>query len=298
MINKNKIDWQKGMDITSKTFIELEEYHKFLHEIARNFITADSYGLFPKVKFEISTSINDSILTIDRIFCKAITKNGVIIITEEGSTINLPTTIHTGIFFITIKALREKKIVINDVPYLIPEYEYEFKEKEDLTNHDLFPILKINRNFDQWEVLDYVPPCYCISSNRILIQKFEDIRTLCNSMLGIIEKKYEDNKGNLLTLSFLELNSFTKNEKPSDLTRVLKKIVQCMLFCEDDFDIGASEFINNTHDHYDIWDSVNSAYGLLKKFEETLYLEKVEKEVEEPPPPPIVNSEEDDVIEI
>jgi len=280
-----KIDWQTGMEITSQTFIEAENFQQFHDDLNRKLVSLRSYGLIPKVKFTLDSTIIDFTLTIEEICCEAITKNGTLLNLHEGGIINLPS-MYTGEYFVVAKIKEQKHIEINEIPYLETVYEYDLKQWADLSDGNLFPLLKIKKENEYWEKVVYIPPCIAISSCRELINNSEEIRTLFNEINDNIgRKKYNSYLMYAFSILSIELNSFTKNETPSELILLLKKIIATLLLCEPDFDNTSKTFLQNEYDHYDISKAFEQLIILFNSFKDKLFQEEVvEEKIEEETP--------------
>jgi hypothetical protein len=261
-----RLDWKRGMEVMPSTFIASDNFQQFNHDINRKLITQKSYGLLPKVKFDIQSVIVDAILEIQEIYCEAITKNGVLIQLFEKFTIPLPSLL-TGEHYIVAQIKDISHVEINEIPYLQVEYYYEVKQWAELSDGNVFPIIKIKKDGEYWEKVEYIPPCYTISSCRILLNKHEEIRKLLNEIFETIDKKkYQPYLVYGLSLHLLELNNYTNNETPYELVLLLKKIIKTLLEFEPDFDGNTDKYLQSEFEHNDVLNTLNQALLRVQNF--------------------------------
>jgi hypothetical protein len=287
-----KIDWKQGMIITPETFIESDNYQEFHDEINRKLIIQKSYGLLPNSKFFIEANIVDSKLEIKRIYCEAITKNGGLIFIDKNYSIPL-TNLASGEFYVAAKMKESSRFEVNEIPYIQSEYDFELiqiKSGTECLDDQLFPIMKISTLSGSQEILDYIPPCISISSCGILIDLQDAIKKISNEIIVLIGKKnYEPYLLYNLTMLFLELNNYSKNETPYILVLQLKKIIKTILLCNPDIDDSAETFIQRSYDHNDIKKKLDQAFLFLQKYKEVLCFVEMA-------PPKEPDKEEEDVI--
>jgi hypothetical protein len=289
-----RIDWKQGMLITPETFIESDNYHQFHHEINRKLIIQNSYGLLPHSNFLIESVISDSNLEIKKIYCEAILKNGILILIDKSSSIPLPN-LPTAVYYVFAKIAESLHFIRDEIPFIQTEYEFEIrsiKSVEELTDDNLFPILKITNESGSWEILDYIPPCITISSCRILVNLQDEIKRIANEIIVLISNKtYEPYLLYNLTMLFLELNNYSNNETPFVMVLLLKKIFKTILYCHPDLDNSAESFIQKEYDHNDIKKKLDQAFLFLEKYKEVLCFVQID-------PPKAPEKEEEDVIMI
>lgn len=294
MKTNNKTNWKQGMEITPLTFIEADNYQQFHHEINRKLITQRSYGLLPKVKFDIKCDIIDSDLHILEIFCEAVTKNSELIQLSEEHKVTLPS-LPSGTYYFAIKIGEPSCGEKSGVPYIQVKYDYEVKSLVELSNGVFFPIIKLNNENSYWEQMEYIPPCFALSSNRLLLTKYDEIRKLINEIFDSIDKGKREFAPYLtytLSLLILELNNFGNEEAPLGLIILLKKILKTLLLCGQDSEKIVEKFLQYEYEHDDILKMLEQALIILKYFNDYFHEEEVVPP--EPPPPVII----EDLLEI
>jgi len=278
------------MIITPETFTESDMYHDFHHGINRKLIIQNSYGLLPDSNFDIDCIIINAVLEIKKIFCEAILKSGLLILLDKKYSIPLPN-LPTAEYYVAAKITQPSHFETNEIPYIQTEYDFEIKPAKAWTEqsaYNLFPIMKITNASGSWEIMDYIPPCLTISSCGILINLQEEIKKISNEIIVLMNSKtYEPYLIYNLTLLFLELNNYTKNEPPFVMVLLLKKIFKTIIICHPGLDDSAEIFILQEYDHNDIKKKLDQAFSFLQSFKEVLCFVEIE------PPKP---EEDEDII--
>lgn len=278
-----RIDWKQGMEVMPATMIAADNYQLFHHELNRKFLDQQSYGLFPRVKFDINCSITNNLLQIQEVYCDAITRNGQFIQLRGNYTIALPQ-LSAGECYLVVKTKGFSQIEINEIPYSEVIYDLEFRQWAELRD-EVLPIIKILKEGEEWKIVDYIPPCFTINSCKMLGNKLEEIRKLVKDISEHFKNKnYPAHIEYAFSLLFMELNYLTKNEIPYDLILLLKKTIISFPACEPELFGDDEGFLQNEYDHNDIIKALNQAHSLLRKFLAILIMkEKKEEPIIEPP---------------
>ncbi|MFZ4398525.1 MAG: hypothetical protein ACOYO1_00710 [Bacteroidales bacterium] len=296
MIINKRIDWKQGMEITPYTFIEADYYEQFNHDINRKLASIKSYGLLPKVKFNINSDIINSSIEIHEINCEAITRNGLFFQIFEKFTFELPSLLK-GEYYIVAKIKEYIQLEVNEVPYIQMEYDFELKELAELSDGNLFPLIKIRKENEYWEKVDYIPPSFALSCSRMLSNKHEEIKKLLNEISECIyNKKYESYLTYSFSMLLLEMNHYTKNETPYELVLLLKKFVKTFLFFEQNIGEKAINFIKKEFDNNDIFITLEEVTIIFYYFKEILGKEEIFEELPEKEEPIIEDNEWNPVI--
>lgn len=280
-----RIGWKQGMEVMPATLIAADSYQLFHHELNRKLLTQQSYGLFPRVKFDINCSITNNLLQIQEVHCDAITRNGQFIQLRGKYTVTLPQ-LPAGECYLVVKIKGFSPIEINEIPYSEVIYDLEFRQWAELSDGNVLPIIKILKEGEWWKMADYIPPCFTISSCRMLVNKHEEIRKLVNEISGhFTNKNYPVHIEYAFSLLLIELNYLTKNEIPYDLILLLKKIIKSFLACEPEMNSDDTDgFLKSDYDHNDIIKALDKAHSLLRKFLEILIMKEAKKESLPKPP--------------
>jgi hypothetical protein len=282
-----RIDWKQGMEVMPATFIASDNYQLFHHELNRKFLAQQSYGLFPRVKFDINCSITNNLLQIQEIYCDAITRNGQFIQLRGNYTVGLPQS-SAGEFYLVVKTKGFSQIEINDIPYSEVIYDLEFRQKAELSNINGLPIIKILKEGEGWRIAEYIPPCFTVDSCRMLIEKHGEILKLMEDISEHFrDKNYPAHIEYAFSLFWMELKYMTKNEIPYDLVLLVKKTIMSFLACEpEELNGDADGFLKSEYDHNDIIIALDKAQSLLRKFLEILTKKDVKEEPIPKPPEP------------
>ena len=283
MTENMRIDWMQGMEIIPATLIAADNYHLFHHDLNRKLLSQQVYGLIPRIKFDINCSISNNLLQIQEIHCDAITRNGQVIQLHGKYTVTLPPS-SMGEFYLVVKTQGSTHVEINEIPYTDVNYNLEFKPWAELADGNIFPVIKIRKEGDYWQTVDYIPPCFTISSCRMLIGKYEEMKKIVKEIHGhFLNLHYADYLEYSFSLLLSELNFMTKNETPYVFLLLIRKIVGTFFACEQDLINEGDNFIKNDYDHNDLQIMLDQASILLNKFLEILIEKGKGTPLPEPP---------------
>jgi hypothetical protein len=279
-----RIDWMQGMEVIPATMIAADNYHIFHHELNRRLLTQQSYGLLPRVKFDISGTITNNLLQIQEIHCDAITRNGQFIQFHGPFTTPLPQDSSLECFLV-IKTKGVTHQAINEIPYSEIICDFEFRQRVELSDGNILPVIKLLKEHEGWRMAEYIPPCFTLSSCRLFIARYEEIRKIMNEISGLIrDKGFPEHILHFYSLLFLEVNSLSKNEIPFDLILLLKKTVHTVVACEPQLQESSEGFLKSEYDPNDVLTSLDKARMILKRFREIL--ETIKEPLPEQPAEP------------
>jgi hypothetical protein len=269
MNEHKRINWKDGLDITSETLIEADNYHIAQRSIAARLNTFRLYGILPDTTFEKNCRIDSNILFISELYCSAITKGGYIIDTDSNllfDEVNLKE-LEIGTYYVVLQ--------IN--PFQ-PNNQYRI-EIQKFTQYEEtgIPILKIYCNVKNkgWQIdHNYIPPSISLSTNAGLIDFYDNIKdefAVTMKKLPIKDALFQ------MKLLEVELVNYSMQESPAELVLLLKKIValfQLLLAKTKKTNKTLStlieEFMQISYVHSDIFPILQSGIDCLKEINREL----------------------------
>ncbi len=245
----NKIHWKKGLEVTPEILTETDNYHISERNLLGHFWTSRLWGLSPDGKFHIEKDIDNDRLSIKKLECLAITRNGYLINIPPNTGFSKELSLNNA-------EDTELHVVLTVDPYATAsEYNLELKKTGETTG-DGIPVLKIYQNRHYWEIdADYIPPAVALSSFDALKQQYAEIKDTLNR---IVAKLPEENAFYAqATLLKLELDNYSLLESPQELTLLLKKICWCLkLYLKSIKKVkqlsGVKAFIEEQYNHNEI----------------------------------------------
>ena len=279
----NKLFWRTGQEITPETFIQSDNYICAQHNLIRQLIHRQYYGLLPvndadTDMFSVNATLNGSEISIDQLCCNGITKEGYLISFDNDQLPSIakqmPLSISKtpGIYFVVLRIAPFEQTLVEpvineDVPLALPVYGLDIKESTNIEGNEL-PILKID-NSEANPAIDrnYIPPCMAVCSYQPLVDQFEELKETLNTILSMILKKKDQFQSLIYPVSFLlfDLEQFSKNASPGDLIQLLKKTVKTFEFFIKNASLNYAKAVNAPYCRDDIAPALQS---LIKCFQD------------------------------
>jgi len=229
MKQQHRIHWKKGLDITPEIFIASDNYHITERHLLGRFLATKGYGILPENNFYIEKNIDNQRLSIQKIECLAISKDGYVINIQKDTSFQkeLTLTEPTETELYVVLTVNPSPTTVDEKElYIYPEYNFIFKNTKETIEQGI-PVLKIYKNHSYWEIDNhYIPPSFALNSLDTLKHKYIEIKDVINR---IIEKIPENDTLYLpIIMLQLELNSYSLQKTPEELTLLMKKF--CRIF--------------------------------------------------------------------
>jgi len=277
--NNNKIHWKKGLDITPEILIASDNYHVTERKLLGHFFAFRLYGILSDKKFYIDKNIDNHNVYIKNLECLAITNDGYVINIWKDTPLNKE---------VNLKEATDSEfyVVLTVNPYTVtPEYNFVLKRIGETIENGI-PVLKINRNSQNWKIDDnYIPPSITLYSVDSLKQQYEKIK---DKLSHIAEELQENDQENDMAyrqamLLKLELDNYCMQESPQELVLLLKKICWTLkIYVEaskkTDELPNTEKFIKEQYDHNDIGKLLHLGIKSLEEIDQ-----KINEEPEEEP---------------
>ena len=288
MEKQYRIHWKKGLDITPEIFINSDNYHISERHLLARFIASHSYGILPNGKFTIEKDLVNNRVVIQHLECLAITSGGYISNIQNDTSFQKELALNEtqeGAFYVVLTANASPTTCIDEKElYMFSEYNLTLTRTDKTIQHGL-PIAKIYNNNSHWEMdKGYIPPAIALSSVAELKERFSEIKKIIHE---ILEKFSEKDPYYLQVMMFqLELNNYSLQESPEELSLLLKKF--CWIFqaylniVEKMGELPAIKaFIDEPYNPNEIGKILQLGLDALKEVHQILYDKPIPVEIEE-----------------
>ena len=169
-----RINWRPGMELTTQTFLDMDENLDFRQQTAIRAALGDHcIGLLPDMPFDNSGMFYTNRYEMQRLQCTALLPSGRIIQVDEPVSISIPMVFGDS-YYLTV-GIGEGKVPFEkkDIKYIRPQYSYAIMTLEDVLNSDVFPVVRFTVKDGTFsEDKDFIPPCLLISCDK----RFEGYR--------------------------------------------------------------------------------------------------------------------------
>lgn len=167
MMNVNsRIDWQAGMELTSRTFVELEEC------IARKRLVSDriaggaQYGIIPGSEFSCNGVFVKKSLEITPLKVMALMPDGALLHIDEDVVVDIPLLYGHEYYLGCGLGKKLKSFDKENVPFVCPEHVCGIFTLEELGDSGLLPLMKFNVNDGLFNIdLNFIPPHLVLESD-------------------------------------------------------------------------------------------------------------------------------------
>lgn len=169
-----RINWHPGMELTTQTFLDLDENLDFRQQMAIRAALGDHcIGLLPDCPFNNKGHFYTNQYEMERLECTALLPSGRIILIDEAVSISIPI-LFGDAYYLTV-GIGQGTVPFEKggVGYVRPTYSYAIMTLEEMTSCDVFPIVRFTVKDGTFSVDDdFIPPCLLISSDK----RFETYR--------------------------------------------------------------------------------------------------------------------------
>lgn len=287
MKKHNRINWVRGLEITSELFIETDNYNDYQQSVVRKLCSLRSFGIIPgDNSYYVDYLMENGILTIKNLNCFALTQ-GAHLIDTANNLLVLPHEIRlnenpSGMYYVLLSIKSQKYISGNKNEHIQKLYALELCDTDTIVPENAFPVMKINcpENSDHWEVdTDYIVPSMVLGASEKLYQRLNSIKNRLNQLILKIEDRTLLNQ---ILIYELELSAYTFSETPSELILLLKKILKTFsLFMEKSLQY-CERFVYEPYNHFEVSELLDMCTMGLNEID--IHLEKKPEPIPEPEP--------------
>lgn len=225
----SRINWLPGMEITSQTFIGLEEKLDFQQQIAiRAALGSTRMGMLPGATLSCSGIFVKNTFEIERLQCMALLPSGKIVDADEPVVVTIPMLFGDS-YYLTVgvgEGLTEFEK--EGVAYIRPHYEYAIHTQDEIDVSDVMPLMHFMVREGVFSIdADYIPPCLLLTSDSRFekyIAKFVSLIDSITSHQNLIEG---EGKRALLHYLFI-LKGYSLKNNVHDFLMMLQEIAQAV----------------------------------------------------------------------
>ena len=225
----SKINWLPGMEITSQTFIGLEEKLDFQQQIAiRAALGSTRMGLLPGATFNCSGIFVKNTFEIERLQCMALLASGKVIDADEPVVVAIPMLFGDSYYLTVGVGDGRTEFEKDGVPYIRPHYEYAIQTQDEVEINDVMPLMHFLVKDGVFSIdTDYIAPCLLMSGD----DRFSKYVEKFVGQLEIItsHQNLEDGDGKRALLHYLFiLKGYSLKNSVYDFVAMLQEIAQAI----------------------------------------------------------------------
>ena len=211
------------MEITPATFDAADKYQLAMHHIGRQLASHRYYGVLPFGTTNITTALNDNIVTLQINTLLAVGQEGQTIhISNDSVTLHLPT-IQQDQCFITIRQDGYVELETNGISFDANNFAYEITTLDNIDSHRL-AIAKLTKQNLIWQVQKkYVPPIVSLNAHSYMMELLTLSQQNLNNIVQQLPVKHPNTNVTDLKICALELNDFSGPESPEEYHHLLHK---------------------------------------------------------------------------
>ena len=162
-----RLNWAPGMELTDRTFTQLEENLDFRQRVAvRAALGGSRLGLLPGAEFSCKGVFVKNNFEIERFVCMAVLPSGSIVSADEKVVVAVPM-LFGAQYYLTVGVGEERHSFEKEgVPYTGPRNEYAIHSLDELEKEDVLPVARFSVS-DGVFSLDsgFIPPSLLLSSD-------------------------------------------------------------------------------------------------------------------------------------
>ena len=225
----SKINWLPGMEITSQTFIGLEEKLDFQQQIAiRAALGSTRMGLLPGAILSCSGIFVKNTFEIERLQCMALLPSGKVIDADEPVVVAIPMLFGDS-YYLTIGVGDGRTEFEKDgIPYIRPHYEYAIHTQDEVEASDVMPLMHFLVKDGVFSIdSDYIAPCLLMSGDERFSQYVERFVGQLETITSHQNLEDGDGKRSLLHYLFI-LKSYSLKNSVQDFVAMLQEIAQAI----------------------------------------------------------------------
>lgn len=277
----NRIDWKRGMEITPRTFMDADNYHIHENQINRQCIVPKSYGLVPQNSFDLKYAFQGNKLILEKVACVILDISGRTLRLDRKVEIALPHS-SQGVYYLVVSSGNEEHIEENGVPYLVQSPQFHIVDSLESANSTSVPIMKLQVNQGDWEVVDFIPPCCAVQSHPLLAQLAKQCKQTLNKILQLMRQQGYNEAYYEMGILLVELANTVLCDTPVAFLTKIKKAVFILnvhhLLEKADFD-DVDSFVWSDYNPHAMLEAIQKALAYF-----SMAIDQLTHPVEEPAP--------------
>lgn len=176
-----RINWRPGMELTTQTFLDMDQNLDFRQQTAIRAALGDHcIGLLPNAVFDNSGLFYTNKFEMERLQCTALLPSGRIIQIDEAVSISIPI-LYGSVYYLAVGISNNMLPFEKEgVPYIRPQYTYSIMTLEEVCSNDVFPVTRFTAKDGVFAIdNDFIPPCLLLSCD----QRFAGYRDRYTALL-------------------------------------------------------------------------------------------------------------------
>ena len=163
-----RINWRPGMELTTQTFLDMDENLDFRQQTAIRAALGDHcIGLLPDTPFNNIGVFYTNRYEMERLQCTALLPSGRIIQVDEPVSISIPMLFGDAYYLAVGISNNSVPFEKKGVEYVHPQYSYSIMTQEEVMSNDVFPVTRFSVKDGTFsEDKDFIPPCLLISCDK------------------------------------------------------------------------------------------------------------------------------------
>lgn len=224
-----RINWMPGMELTSQTFLNMDENLDFRQQMAlRAALGGNRMGLLPGAPFCNEGMFVKNKFEIERFKCLAVLSSGRIIDVDESVSLPIPMLYGSTYYLAVGVGQGQVEYEKDGVPFVRPQYEFSIRPINEIEKEDLFPVVRFMVeggvfSFDT----NFIPPCLLLSADKRFstyiakyIERLETLTTHAN---------LEEGEGKRALLRYMfHLRGYNMQGSVQEFVSLIQEIVQAL----------------------------------------------------------------------
>ena len=226
-----RINWMPGMELTDRTFKELEENLDFRQRVAvRAALGGSRLGLLPGTDFACKGVFVKNTFEVDRFLCTAVLPSGSIISADEKVVIAVPM-LFGAQYYLTVALGEEPHSFEKEgVPYVCPQKVYAIHSLDEMEKADVFPVARFKVSDGVFSLdPDFIAPSLLLSSDGRFAAYGASYVAKLQALVS--HKNLEEGEGKRALLRYLfQLKGYQWNGGVREFVQLTQEIAQAIDF--------------------------------------------------------------------
>ena len=163
----SRIKWEPGMELSARTFKELDRNLDFRQQVAvRAALGGDRMGLVPGEEFRSKGVFVKNTFEIEDFRCMAVLPSGRILSADEKVEVTIPMLFGEEYYLTVAPGTEDRTFEREGVPYEGTSKVYSIRALDELGREDLFPVARFKAAGGVFSVdPDFIPPCLLLDGD-------------------------------------------------------------------------------------------------------------------------------------
>lgn len=162
-----RINWMPGMELTDRTFMQMEKNLDFRQRVAvRAALGGSCLGLLPGTDFACKGVFVKNNFEIERFQCTAVLPSGALVSADEKVVLPVPMLFGQQYYLTVALGTDERAFELEEVPFLSLQKVYAIHSLEEAEQEGVLPVARFKVSDGVFSLdPDFIPPCLLLSSD-------------------------------------------------------------------------------------------------------------------------------------